>query len=235
VLPWALRYSEWLKDRVRLNRQRTRAGLLDVAIADDTVVEQKREQLRRSNPIEAGIYVHGPGEETLFHNLEIAAHEAKDDGLALRLAVAGGSNVALHYLGEGEAVNYATAKEMGEPTARFFLERQQQLSRFLVAIVATAYRRKVGLELAPQVDDLQLYTSTGDVARPDNLSLAQAAAEITNALDRLLQLKLVDPVTAARLFFKFTGEKLTNQEIDDILDAAKDNDYEDDGERGVSE
>ena len=26
VLPWALRYSEWLKDRVRLNRQRTRAG-----------------------------------------------------------------------------------------------------------------------------------------------------------------------------------------------------------------
>ena len=46
ILPWALRYSEWLKDRVRLNRQRTRQGLMDVEIADDSQVLAKREQLR---------------------------------------------------------------------------------------------------------------------------------------------------------------------------------------------
>lgn len=223
VLPWALRYSEWLKDRVRLNRQRTRAGVLDIAIADDSVVEQKRAQLRRSNPIEAGIYVHGPGESVEMHDLQIGAGDAKDDGLTLRLAVAGGANVALHYLGEGEAVNYATAKEMGEPTSRFFAERQKELSGFLVDLVAAAYRRKVGLGLAEMPGggtspvDLRLYTNAAEVARQDNLALAQATNQIAQALATLTALGLVDRETAARLAFKFAGEAITGQEIQAIL------------------
>ena len=48
-------------------------------------------------------------------------------GLVLRLAIATGAHLGLHYLGEGERTNYATAKEMGEPTARFFSDRQEQL------------------------------------------------------------------------------------------------------------
>ena len=56
VLPWAKRYSEWLSDRVRLNRIRTRQGILDITLTDDTTVQQKRQQLRTSNPVEAGIY-----------------------------------------------------------------------------------------------------------------------------------------------------------------------------------
>ena len=84
-LPWARRYSEWLADRVRLNRQRTRAAVLDVKIADDAVVEQKRLQLKAANPITAGIYVHGPGEEIAMLPLNIRANDARDDGLALRL------------------------------------------------------------------------------------------------------------------------------------------------------
>ena len=71
--------------------------MLDVEIADDAVVEQKREQLRRTNPITAGIYVHGPGETVQLHNLRIDAQEARDDGLALRLAVATGSGAALKH------------------------------------------------------------------------------------------------------------------------------------------
>ena len=38
ILPWAKRYSEWLKDRVRLNRQRTRQGLMDIEIDDEAMV-----------------------------------------------------------------------------------------------------------------------------------------------------------------------------------------------------
>jgi hypothetical protein len=216
-LPWARRYSEWLADRVRLNRQRTRAGVLDIEIADDAVVEQKREQLRRTNPISAGIYVHGPGESVTLHNLQINAQDARDDGLALRLAVATGSNAALHYIGEGEAVNYATAKEMGEPTARFFAERQTEFCAMLVDLIKVAYRRKVALDLAPALEDLQLYTSVPEVARSDNLSLAQAANEITQALATLLDRGLIDRETAARLAFKFAGETHTDNEIDRIL------------------
>jgi hypothetical protein len=223
VLPWALRYSEWLKDRVRLNRLRTRHGLLDVQIADDSVVEQKRLQLQTSNPVDAGIYVHGPGEELQLHKLDIQAGQAKDDGLILRLAVATGSGTALHYMGEGETVNYATAKEMGEPTSRFFGERQKDFVAFLEDLVAAAYRRKVGLGLAamPEGGDLRLYANVTEVARQDNLNLAQAAAAIVGAIHEMIRLGIADRDTAARLAYKFAGEALTEDEIQEILRNAR--------------
>src|SRR3990170_125904 len=141
VLKWALRYSNWLEDRVRLNRIRTKQGLLDVEIADDNMVESKRRQLVQDDPISAGIYVHGKGEVATLHSLKIEASDAQDDGKSLRLAIAAGSNIALHYLGEGESVNYASAKEMGEPTARFYTERQTDLTSFLVDLASLAYQR----------------------------------------------------------------------------------------------
>jgi hypothetical protein len=111
---------------------------------------------------------------------------------------------------------------MGEPTARFFAERQTEFCAMLVDLVAVAYRRKVALDLAPPLEDLQLYTNVPEVARADNLSLAQAAHEITDALLTMLQHGLVDQETAARLAFKFAGETLTDQEIADILAHAPD-------------
>jgi len=222
VLPWALRYSEWLKDRVRLNRQRTRQGILDVKIADDSVVEQKRQQLRTSNPIEHGIYVHGPGEEIVMHGLNIRANDAAEDGKLLRLANATGANVALHYLGEGESVNYATAKEMGEPTSRFFTERQNELQAIILDIVTAAYRRKVSLGLAamPPEDDLQIVISATEVARADNQSLATAAHSIAQALAIMAGNGWIDDVTAATLAFKFAGEAISEEEIGQILSQA---------------
>lgn len=221
VLPWALRYSEWLKDRVRLNRQRTRQGVLDVAIADDSVVEAKRQQLRTSNPIESGIYVHGPGETVTMHSLNIGAQDAGEDGKLLRLANATGANVALHYLGEGESVNYATAKEMGEPTARFFTDRQGEFCGMLVELVTSAYRRKVamGRAVMPVGEDLELRVMTTEVARADNLALAQAARNMSAALKILSEHGWVDAATAARLAFKFAGEAMSEQEIVEMLAA----------------
>jgi hypothetical protein len=150
ILPWARRYSEWLKDRVRINRVRTRNGVLDVEIADDSMVEEKRQQLRRRSPVEAGIYVHGPGETLTMHNLQVGANDAKEDGRALRLAISTGANVGLHFLGEGESVNYATAKEMGEPTARFYSDRQGELCAFLCDLVEAAWRRRRGCRARAQ-------------------------------------------------------------------------------------
>ena len=240
VLPWARRYSEWLADRVRLNRQRTRQGLMDLRVADDTMVEQKRQQLRTSNPVEAGIYVHGPGEEVAFHALDIRAGEAADDGRALRLAIASGANVALHYLGEGEATNYATAKEMGEPTARFFSERQDAFCQFLIDLTAAAYRRRCAAlgQLLPSPDIGRgeravlgargegfwvggwggLTASAAEVARADNQALAQAARNMAMALETLRKHGWIDDPSAVRLAFKFAGEPIGDGEIARILD-----------------
>lgn len=217
VLPWAKRYSEWLKDRVRLNRRRTRQGVLDVTINDDTMVEEKRRQLATSNPLDHGIYVHGPGESVAMHNLAIDARDAKEDGKALRLAVVTGANVALHYIGEGEGTNYATAQEMGEPTARFYTDRQTQLCTFLGDLVKAAYKRKVALGKAQPLKDLQLVTSVAEVARADNESLAKAARDVVGALCDMKEQGWIDDATAMRIAFKFTGETLTEDEIKYIL------------------
>jgi len=227
VLPWALRYSEWLKDRVRLNRQRTRAAMLDILVADDTQVEGKRRQLRTSNPIEAGIYVHGPGEEVTMHGLNINAGQAEEDGKVLRLAIATGSNLALHYLGEGESTNYSTAKEMGEPTARFFADRQQDIIWGLQDMLDVAYRRfcMVTGTKAPTnpqgSHDLQLQVTVTEVARADNESLAKAAHSIIQALAIASVQGWVDDETALSIALKFSGEILPIERVRDILTKAR--------------
>lgn len=221
VLPWAKRYTEWLKDRVRLGRQRTRQGMLEIEIADDTQVEAKRQQLRTRNPIEHGLYVHSSGEKVIMHSLKIEADDVKDDGWALRLAIATGANTAPQYLGEGTATNYATAKEMGEPVARFYTDRQTALCGFLEDLVTAAYRRRcVTLKQTPP-PDLQLVTSTTEVARADNHSLADAAHVMVQALRDMREAGWIDDPNAIRLAFKFAGETIGEDEIKRILTETK--------------
>jgi len=232
VLPWARRYSEWLKDRVRLNRIRTRQALLHIKIADASQVETKRQQIRTDNPIEKGIYVSGPDEEVKAHELNIDASEAKEDGRALRLAIATGGNVGLHYMGEGETVNYATAKEMGEPTARFYAERQDDLIEALEGLVATAYRRfcVTNQREWPGRQELRLIASAAEVARADNQSLAEAAKNVVEALAQMRTLGWIDDETAAKLAFKFAGEPLGDEEIRKILESTEPLESEPQGE-----
>lgn len=223
VLPWAKRYSEWLKDRVRLNRIRTRQAILHLRISDPALVEEKRQQIRTDNPIKKGIYVSGPDEELIAHALKIGSGDAEDDGRALRLACATAGNVGLHYLGEGETVNYATAKEMGEPTTHFYAERQQDLIFAAQEIVTTAYRRYclVTEHDFPGHGDMQLTSMAAEVARQDNESLATAAKDVVQALAQMKALGWIDDQTAASIAFKFAGEPLGQTEIERILGEAQ--------------
>lgn len=221
ILPWALRYSEWLKDRVRLNRQRTRQGVLDVTVADDTQVEQKRQQLRQANPINAGIYVHGPGEEVKMHELSLEGDDAEPDGKAIRLAIATGANLALHYLGEGESTNYATAKEMGEPTTRFYADRQQEIIWMLSDLATVAYRRYCLAKNLTPPDTLNLNVTVTEVARADNETLSLAALNIIRALAIASEKAWIDDQTALELALKFAGETLPDKQIRTILRRAR--------------
>jgi hypothetical protein len=222
ILRWALRYANWLEDRVRLNRVRTRQQLLEIELADDTKVKQRKRQVETEDPIRAGIYVHGPGEKVVAHRLEIGAGDAREDGQALRLAIATGANVALHYLGEGESVNYATAREMGEPTARFYTERQADFCAMLLEICQVAYQRKAALGLAslPAKGRYQLEAAVTEPARADNQQLAQAALTIVQALGEMKAQGWIDDPTAVRLAFKFAGEAIGQDEIERLLDKA---------------
>jgi hypothetical protein len=218
ILPWARRYTEWLKDRVRINRIRTRQGILLVQVSDDSLVEAKRAQVERQNPLESGSYIYGPGEEVTMPTLNINANDAESDGKVLRLAIAAGANSGLHYLGEGEGTNYATAKEMGEPTTRFYSERQGQFVTMLETLVTAAYNRFAGQDLTRR--EMQLVTTVEEVTRADNEGLAAAAAQIAMALQVAKTEGWIDNTTASRLFFKFAGELMTEEEIQEMLNNA---------------
>jgi hypothetical protein len=219
ILPWAKRYAEWLKDRTRLNRIRTRTGVLHIVVKDETKVEAVRQETRTKNPLETGIYVSGEGQELKLHNLNIGADDARDDGRALRLAIATGAQVGMHYLGEGESVNYATAKEMGEPTTRFYSERQDILTAHLRSLTAHAYRRFATVTRAPVPENLekQITASVTEVAKQDNKDLAAAAREIVETLAIMKAEGWVTDDEAVRIAYKFAGEPLGKEEVDRIL------------------
>ena len=223
ILRWALRYSSWLEDRARLNRIRTRQGVYEVELADDTKVQERKRQYEAQDPIRSGVIVHGPGEEHNLHNLAIGAGDAADDGKAFRLAIATGANSALHYMGEGESANYATAREMGEPTARFYTERQDHLCRMLMDLVEVAYRRRVaaGPGRLPARNDFKLRAVATETARADNASLAEAARNIVEAFQIMRFQGWIDSTTAARLAFKFAGEPLGDAQVAAILAQAE--------------
>jgi hypothetical protein len=125
-------------------------------------------------------------------------------------------------MGEGAAVNYATAKEMGEPTARHYAERQETLIAILLDLSAAAYRRfcvHQGQEW-PGQPALQLRATAPEVARADNESLAAAARDIVQALTQMRANGWIDDETAATLALKFAGEPLGREEIAHILAAA---------------
>jgi hypothetical protein len=194
---------------------------MELEIADDAMVEEKRDKFRRVNPLEAGFYVHGPGEEIRMHGLNIGADEASEDGKALRLANATAANVGLHYLGEGETVNYATAREMGEPTTRYYAERQANLVQVLLALTHAAYHRFCVMTRSTYPDDLQLTASITEVARADNESLAKSANLVVRALIEMANQGWIDDETAALLAFKFAGEPLGPDDVAAILAKAR--------------
>ncbi len=102
------------------------------------------------------------------------------------------ANTALHYLGEGEATNYA-------PTARFYTERQTELSRMLTRLVQVAYDRKVALGLArkPATEDYGIAVAVTETARADNAALAEAARDIVQALSQMRAQGWIDDASAS--------------------------------------
>jgi hypothetical protein len=191
-------------------------------VADDAQVEQKRRQLKQANPIAAGIYVHGPGEEVKMHELKIEGDDAEPDGKAIRLAIATGTNLALHYLGEGESTNYATAKEMGEPTTRFYADRQQEIIWMLTDLLTVAYQRRcLATGQGPGPETLNLNITVTEVARADNETLSLAAFNITRALALAADQAWIDDETALALALKFAGETLPAEQIRAILERAR--------------
>jgi hypothetical protein len=235
LLPWARRYTGWLRDRVKLNQVRSELAAAEIILDDDTQVEAKRSQYKANPPTNGSVFVHGRGEELRFPSANITAAEARDDGQALRLAMACAGDVPLHFFSEGDSATRATAVEMGDPTHRFYRQRQRELGGFLVDLAEIAYRRhlaiKAGEEKKPlgswaRRGDLDLEYQAPDISRADNKAMAEAAKTIVEAFATMAQHGWITDELAVRLAFKFAGELLSDEEIAEILEVGSNADTE---------
>ena len=141
ILPWLRRYRDWLEDRFRINRYKG-AFLWQVTVrhAGPGVLERKRAQYMRP-PSPGSIVVTDETEEWKAVQPAIQAADASADGRAMRLMVAAGAGIPLHFLAEGESATRATAREMGAPTYRHYAHRRQEFCDLLVDLCTWVVRR----------------------------------------------------------------------------------------------
>ena len=141
IVTWLERYDTWLEDRVRINRYKG-AYLWQVKIegALPGQLEAKRAQYSRV-PASGSIIVTDGHETWTAVQPSIAADDVEADGKAIRLMIAAGSGVPLHFLAEGESATRATAREMGTATYRHFAHRQYIFEHILRDVVQVAAAR----------------------------------------------------------------------------------------------
>ena len=208
ILPWLSRYDDWLLSRARLNHYKS-AFLWDVTIAGRAAqgdALRKKRFRYRTPPQPGSIVVHDDSETWTAVSPKIEAWDAKEDGKALRLAVAAGAGIPLHFLSEGESATRATAAEMGDPTYRHYYRRQLELGAMLVDLLTVALRRAVAHGRGREEADYRLTVRFPDVTKSDNQAMAQSALWMAEAVERMAALGLLDRETALSLVLRFAGE-----------------------------
>ena len=208
LLPWLRRYREWLEDRVRVNRLRNSfVWQVKLHNAEPADLERKRQQYRRP-PTAGSLIVSDENEEWQALSAGVDAGDAASDGHALRLLIAAGAGVPLHFLSEGDTATRATAAEMGGPTFRYYHHRQLHFVSLLEELVTVAARRAAALGKLrlPADGDLRLTHVLPDLTREDNLQLAQAMRAAAEALGVLHDRGWIDDAAALRLVYRFAGE-----------------------------
>ncbi len=188
ILPWLLRYSRMLEDRVRFHWG-TRLFLWLVRVPRNRVAE-KAEQYRQ--PPEAGsVIVHDESEEWKNVSPVLRGSDAAPDMKAVRNMIDAGSGYPPHWRGESQDVNLATAQAMQEPAERHLTRRQHYFLWMLQDLTFQAYVRanQAHPELWPELK-LSVYKDLFDVTIPDvtktdNSMLAEATENLSNAFDSL--------------------------------------------------
>ena len=149
---WLEHYTMWLEDRVRINRYKS-AYLWHVTIKNPTrgAIQAKQSQYARP-PQPGSIIISDDSEVWEALSPHIDAPSVEDDGRALRLMIAAGAGVPLHYLAETESATRATAREQAAPTFRHFAHRQALFSRIIEDLLRVASRRAGHPETASDPD-----------------------------------------------------------------------------------
>ncbi|MFC1879833.1 hypothetical protein ACFLZW_07970 [Chloroflexota bacterium] len=219
MLPWLLRYSRMLEDRVRLHWA-VRAFLWVVTVPANKVME-KREQYRK--PPESGsIIVKDESEEWDAQTPLLRGTDARYDMQAVRAMIDAGSGYPPHWRGDAGDISLATAQAMQGPTERHLLKRQRFFVWMLQDILYNAFKRSKAPQSSKQANYDELFkVHLPDISRFDNEALAQATRDVTQGMYTLASQLSALPTSLAReairMTFKFAGEPISEDLIDKIL------------------
>ncbi len=223
ILVWLRRYSRWLEDRVRLNAA-VRSFLWIVKVRSQ-FVESKAAQYRQPPEPGSVMVVDRDSEDWEAVAPDLKASDAKEDGRAIRsMVVAGGPGTGLVDIGEAETSNLATAKEMSEQRRRFLRRRQTYFGYVLSTLTIVAWNRaqEAGLVRGRPVTFSDVILDFPDISVQDNKELADAAQAITASLAELRNIFAPSSAMkrmALRLYLKFAGETITEQDFEEIVEA----------------
>jgi hypothetical protein len=222
IIPWLLRYSRMLEDRVRLHWA-ARAFLYLVTVPSNKV-DAKSAQYAAA-PESGSIVVKDESEtwETLTPSLQGA--DAGHDMKAVRTMIDAGSGLPPHWRGEGGDVNVATAEAMQGPPERFLMKRQQYFIYILEDLLTQAFLRAVEIGAEPAISETdykKIYTiESADVSLRDNSLLAKAASDLAISFATLQNTLQGKSPILQRLFtdfiFKFAGETIDDETLEKII------------------
>lgn len=213
LLKWLSRYSAWLEDRARLNRFRY-AFLYTVTMAGSTDAERRARQatLNLNPPTPGSILVKDENETWEALSPKLEAHEAGEDGLAIKRMIAAGAGIPLHFLAEPESSTRTTAEAAGGSTFRHF-EQRQEFFRWMIRDLmqvcvarAKAYNPKIRT-------DIEIKVKCADISSRDNASLAVAATSIFAPFAKLRGMGLIDDAELLRMVYRFSGETTDVEEM----------------------
>lgn len=210
LLIWLRRYKDWLTDRVVMNRLKGAfvwAVELKGAVDRQAVLARQAELVTPPNP--GSVLVHNENEVWRAVHPQIDAQGAEPDGHAMRLMVAAGAGLPLHFLAEAEGSNRATAAEMGGPTLRHF-ERRQLYVGWMLADLALEAARRSGRFGAGR--ELTIEAEFEDLSARENAQTAAATRSIVDALAVASERGWVDEAAARRMIAKFSGEPVASGE-----------------------
>jgi hypothetical protein len=222
IMPWLLRYSRMLEDRIRLNWA-MRAFLWMITVPASKLKE-KQEQYRTA-PDPGTVVIKDEAEKWEIIAPNLRGADASHDMRALRQMIDAGSGQPPHWRGEGENVNLATATAMQAPVERHLLRRQKYFAWMLQDIIFQAYQRAVDIDKVKPLeshDYSRLFTvDLQDISRRDNVNLAKSARDLTLALKDVAGLlpgesKLFNRLML-RLTYKFLGEPQDEDTINEIM------------------
>lgn len=173
AIQWSRAYSEWLRDRMAINKSKgawawvrtITGGAAQVAaqaakLAADIGGKVKGaltgdDEQKKAPPKPGSVITSNDKVKWDVVSNPVNADDAKEDGRALKLQVAAATNVFEHYFGDASVANLASAKAMELP----MLRDGETLQGLLGRIVAQVFRRKLeGKVRAGRLDET--YTIT---------------------------------------------------------------------------